>query len=240
MKIGIIIPTLNEELNIVELIKKIDKNLSKKYDYNIAIIDDSIDDKITAKIDLYKSRIKYIHRGKKMGRGSAILIGMRHFLDSNFSDLIIEMDADLSHDPDELNEKIILFKENNYDLLIASRYLKDSKIINWSWQRKILSFLSNKLAKIFLKIPVSDYTNGFRIYSNRATKHITTNCGKIGDGFIILSEILMELYYNNFKLGEHKTIFRNRIRGKSNVNIKLIISSFLGLLKLINIKISKY
>ena len=240
MKIGIIIPTLNEELNIVELIEKIDKNLSKKYDYNIAIIDDSLEDKISPKINKFKNKIMYIHRGKKMGRGSAILLGMQYFLDTNLMNIIIEMDADLSHDPDELKEKIDLFLNNNYDILIASRYLKDSKIINWSKKRKILSFLSNKLAKFFLKIPVSDYTNGFRIYSIKATGHIVDNCGKIGDGFIILSEILMELYYNNFKLGEHYTIFRNRVRGKSNVNINLIISSFLGLLKLIKIKISKY
>ena len=240
MKIGIIIPTLNEELNIIQLIEKIDKNLSRKFDYNIAIIDDSLEDKITPKIDQFKNKIKYIHRGKKMGRGSAILSGMQYFLENSSTDIIIEMDADLSHDPDELDEKINLFLNNNYDILIASRYLKDSKIINWSIKRKILSFLSNKLAKFFLKIPVSDYTNGFRIYSIKATKHIIHNCGKIGDGFIILSEILMELYYNNFKLGEHYTIFRNRVRGKSNVNINLIVSSLLGLLKLIKIKISKY
>ena len=240
MKIGIIIPTLNEELNIIKLIEKIDKNLSKKYDYYIAIIDDSLEDKITSKIDQFKNKIKYIHRGKKMGRGSAILSGMQYFLENSSTDIIIEMDADLSHDPDELDEKINLFLNNNYDILIASRYLKDSKIINWSIKRKILSFLSNKLAKFFLKIPVSDYTNGFRIYSVKATRHIINNCGKIGDGFIILSEILMELYYNNFKLGEHYTIFRNRVRGKSNVNINLIVSSLLGLLKLIKIKISKY
>ena len=240
MKIGIIIPTLNEELNIIQLIEKIDKNLSKKYDYYIAIIDDSLEDKITSKIDQFKNKIKYIHRGKKMGRGSAILSGMQYFLENSSTDIIIEMDADLSHDPDELDEKINLFLNNNYDILIASRYLKDSKIINWSIKRKILSFLSNKLAKFFLKIPVSDYTNGFRIYSVKATRHIINNCGKIGDGFIILSEILMELYYNNFKLGEHYTIFRNRVRGKSNVNINLIVSSLLGLLKLIKIKISKY
>ena len=240
MKIGIIIPTLNEELNIIQLIEKIDKNLSRKFDYNIAIIDDSLEDKITPKIDQFKNKIKYIHRGKKMGRGSAILSGMQYFLENSSTDIIIEMDADLSHDPDELDEKINLFLNNNYDILIASRYLKDSKIINWSIKRKILSFLSNKLAKFFLKIPVSDYTNGFRIYSVKATRHIINNCGKIGDGFIILSEILMELYYNNFKLGEHYTIFRNRVRGKSNVNINLIILSLLGLLKLIKIKISKY
>ena len=167
-----------------------------------------------------------------MGRGTAILLGMQYFLDTNLMNIIIEMDADLSHDPDELEEKIDLFLNNNYDILIASRYLKDSKIINWSKKRKILSFLSNKLAKFFLKIPVSDYTNGFRIYSIKATRHIVDNCGKIGDGFIILSEILQEINNKNLKIGEIDSIFINRLRGESSVNINSFIVSFLGLLKL--------
>ena len=74
--------------------------------------------------------------------------------------------------------------------------------------------MANSLAKFLLRVPVSDYTNGFRIYSNNAANHIAFNCGKIGDGFIILSEILVELYYKNFKIGETSSKFINRVRGK--------------------------
>ena len=161
---------------------------------------------------------------------------MKQLIDKMDIDRIIEMDADLSHDPNELNVNLLVFKKENLDLLISSRYLKNSKIINWSIQRRIFSLLANKLARFFLNIPISDYTNGYRIYSKNAINHIVVNCGKVGDGFIILSEILVELYFNNFKVQETSSIFRNRIRGDSSVNLKLILDSFFGLLKIYKIK----
>ena len=83
-----------------------------------------------------------------------------------------------------------------------------------------------------LKIPISDFTNGYRIYSKRSVKKIIKNCGKIGDGFIILSEILVELYVSNLKIGEIESVFVNRKRGESSVNLSLILVSFIGLIKL--------
>ena len=114
--------------------------------------------------------------------------------------------------------------------------MNDSKILNWSYKRKIFSFLSNKLAKFLLKVPITDYTNGYRVYSSKAVKHVTENCGKIGDGFIILSEILVELYYNKFNLLETATVFKNRIRGESSVNFKEIIHSLFGLFRIYKLK----
>ena len=98
------------------------------------------------------------------------------------------MDADFSHKPDELKNNIKKIKKMNLDLLIASRYLKKSKIYNWSIQRRIFSFLANFLAKLLLNVGVSDYTNEYSIYSRRALKVIISKCGKIEDGFIVLSE----------------------------------------------------
>ena len=146
------------------------------------------------------------------------------------------MDADFSHRPSELKKNIKLFKKKNYDLLISSRYLKKSKIINWPISRKIFSKLSNILAQLVLKVNVSDYTNGFRIYSSNAVNIILKKCGKIGDGFIILSEFLLALNINKLRIGETNTIFVNRIRGESSVNFKLIVNSFVGLIKLFIIK----
>ena len=142
------------------------------------------------------------------------------------------MDADFSHDPNELPRNINFFQKNSLDLLIGSRYLKESKIINWGLRRRIFSLLANYLAKSLLKIPIYDFTNGYRIYSQRAVKKITKNCGKIGGGFIVLSEILVELYINNFTIGEIKSKFVDRKRGESSINLKLIMVSLLGLLKL--------
>ena len=101
------------------------------------------------------------------------------------------MDADLSHSPSELKRNINYFYSNSLDLLIASRYLKNSSIINWPLSRRILSKLSNSLARNLLGVPINDYTNGFRFYSNAAAKKIISKCNKTGGGFIILSEIIL-------------------------------------------------
>ena len=150
------------------------------------------------------------------------------------------MDADFSHNPNELKEKIEYLKKNKVDMLIASRYTKNSKIMNWSIFRRILSLLSNFLARLLLKIPCTDYTNGFRLYSKRAAEKVVNKCGKIGGGFIVLSEILVVIHSNNFKIDELNTIFVNRKRGESSVGLKLIFSSLLGLIKLYYLKKNKH
>ena len=142
------------------------------------------------------------------------------------------MDTDLSSHPSELPNNIKYFLDNKLDLLVSSRYLKGSEIINWPLRRRLFSFLANKLAKFLLKVPVSDYTMGFRIYSRNAAHHVVNNCGKIGSGFILLSEILVELYINNFRIRDIKTRMTNRVKGKSSVNLKLVLESLFGLIKL--------
>ena len=146
------------------------------------------------------------------------------------------MDADLSHDTKEIIDNVNFFLEEKADLLISSRYLENSKILHWPIKRKILSFLANNLARFFLRVPVSDYTNGFRIYSNKAGKHVTNNCGKVGDGFIILSEILVHLCYSNYKIKEIESTFVNRVRGDSSVTFKEILNSLIGLFQILKLK----
>ena len=201
----IIIPVFNEYENINILLDEIYKNDFK--DLIIIIVDDS-NENFENNIQKKEDKIIYLFRGKKLGRGSAVLYGIEYAL-NNFDDidLFIEMDADMSHNPNELKKNLSFFRENNLDLLISSRYKKNSKIINWPLKRKILSFLSNKLSKFVLNVPITDYTNGYRIYSSAAAKFVLQNCGKIGDGYIVLSEILIQLYYNKYKIDEIDTIF---------------------------------
>lgn len=233
-KIAIIIPAYNERENLKKLVDQINSNLN---DIQILIIDDSkVNDSEQTIID--KKNVHFIYRGKKLGRGSAVLFGLKECLKKDYN-IFIEMDADFSHDPNELQDKIDFFVNNNLDVLIASRYLKNSKIVNWSLSRRIFSKLSNFLAKKLLRIPVSDYTNGYRFYSREAAQLITRECGKIGDGFIVLSEILLVTSLNKLKIGEISSVFINRIRGESSVNVKLIFLSLFGLLKLFILKIKK-
>jgi len=228
MNIAIIVPTFNESENLFKLTKLIKKCINAE----IIIVDDSINDKTEKVIINKKINCYYFRRNKKLGRGSAILYGFKKALELKKKDLFIEMDADLSHSPKELKRNIDYFINNSLDLLISSRYLKGSIILNWPISRRIFSRVSNLFARFLLNIPITDYTNGFRIYSRRAAKIIVKKSGKIGDGFIILSEILIIINNQKFKIGEIKSKFVNRIRGESSVNIKLIIESFFGLIKL--------
>jgi dolichol-phosphate mannosyltransferase len=226
--IAIVIPAYNESENIKNLLKKIKLNIKSQ----IIVVDDSNDNLTKNLLKKIKINIIYIKRNKKLGRGSAVLEGLKNALKKKEVEIFIEMDADLSHPPSELRRNIKFFIKKKLDLLIGSRYLEGSQIINWPISRRVFSKLANYLARFLLKIPCSDYTNGYRIYSRRAAKKIVEKCGKIGDGFIILSEILLVLYKNNFKIGEIKTKFVNRLRGESSANLKLIISSLMGLIKI--------
>ena len=225
MSIGIVIPCYNEEKNILKLIKQL-KNKIKK-DHRIVIIDDS---KNNLKIKIKK--VLYIHRKKKLGRGSAVLVGLKTLLYKKKIKYFIEMDADFSHSPNEINSNLKFFNKKKLDLLISSRYLKKSKILNWPITRRILSRLSNILIRFLLRIPVNDFSNGFRIYSRRAVNKVIQKCGKTDSNFIILSEIIMFLYYSNFKILETKTTFRNRVRGESSVNLCLILKSLYNLFQI--------
>jgi dolichol-phosphate mannosyltransferase len=231
----IVIPTYNEEKNILRLTNKIHQLIPK---CRILIIDDSKNSNID-KIYKKTKNVKFVIRTNKKGRGSAVLFGLKQSINNNRNKIFVEMDADFSHKPNELKRNINFFIKNNCDLLIASRYMSKSKIQNWSIQRRIFSRLSNLLAKFFLQIDVTDYTNGFRIYSRRAAKKVVKDCGRIGDGFIVLSEILLKIHQSKMKIMETHSIFINRTRGESSVNFKLIVQSFFGLMKLFLIKLKK-
>ena len=230
--ISIIIPTYKEKENIFKLTKKI---LSLYPKAVIFVVDDT--ENLNLKNRFKSNKIKYFLRKNKKGRGSAVLYGLKKSLKYKSNSIFIEMDADFSHNPKELKKKIDFFIKNDLDLLISSRYLENSKIINWPIQRLVFSKLSNKLAQFLLNVGVTDYTNGFRIYSRRSVELIVKKCGRIGDGFIVLSEILLTIKLNKFKIRELPTIFVNRKRGESSVNFKLIIQSLIGIVKLYFIKI---
>jgi len=234
-KIAIVIPAYNEDKNIIKLIHEIRK-ITKAI---IVIVDDSQNLKTKKIISSFKIKnLYYFHRGKKLGRGSAVIFGFKKILKKNNNlSCFVEMDADMSHSPKELLRNVSFFYKNSLDLLIGSRYLPKSKIINWPLSRKILSKLSNMLARILLGVPVNDYTNGYRFYSKRAVKTLVSKCNKLGGGFIILSEIILVLYNKNYKILEIQSIFKNRVRGESSVNLRLVLESLNGLIKLYLLKI---
>ena len=221
--ICIVIPTYNEKENIIKLVNFINKlRLNSK----IIVVDDS--KKKIARLKNIKN-VKYLFRGKKLGRGSAVLHGFEEFLKNKNNKVFVEMDADFSHDPKEIKINLLYFYKHKLNFLISSRYLKKSKIKNWPILRKILSRLANLLARFLLGVPITDYTNGFRIYDRRAVKHILKKCKSSTQGFIILSEIIIELYNSKFKIGEIDSVFINRIRGLSKATFFEIFKSLIGI-----------
>ena len=224
----IIIPAYNEGKNLIELLKKIK---SENENWSIIIVDDSENFETNKLIENYKEKkIHYIKRNIKMGRGSAVRFGFEYSKKNKF-DYILEMDADLSHNPSEI--KLLLNKliSKKHDLVIGSRYLKNSKIIGWPIKRRIFSKLSNFFAKFLFGFGLTDYTNGFRVYNanaiNELIKYPIEN-----NGFMYLTETFTILKKKNFKISEQATIFINRKKGSSSLRLSEILRSFVGIIKL--------
>jgi dolichol-phosphate mannosyltransferase len=228
--ISIVIPSYNEVNNISILIEKINKYLSNS---RVIIVDDSSNEENKKLKEVLKSKkdIVLISRLKKMGRGSAVLEGFKKALENRSTHYIFEMDSDLAHNPKEFKRFINEISVYPYDLVIGSRYKSGGKIVNISPNRTIMSRLINNFLYFWLNIKISDYTSGFRLYSREGARFITKN--KIeAKGFIALSEIAYLLYKNGYSISEVPITWNFRRYGKSNVNLKELISSLLFVIKL--------
>ena len=233
VKTGVVIPSFKEKDNIQALIQEIIKFVPNS---EIVVVDDSPDQETVSAVKALKlSNVSVIHRTTKGGRGSAVLEGIKSLLQKDCQ-AIVELDADFSHPPSQIPELLAHRDKENIDLLIASRYLSQSSIRNWPLTRRIFSKLSNLLARSMLRVPISDYTNGFRVYSHPAAKVIVETCGKLGKGFISLSEILVNTYYRGMKVSEVPTVFTNRLRGESSVSSTEIKNAIVGLIKIFYLK----
>lgn len=145
-------------------------------------------------------------------------------------DYYLEMDADFSHKPQDI-PRLLKEIKNGYEVVIGSRYLPASKILNWPLQRRIFSKLANFYARLILGVPISDYTNGFRVYSKKATDLLLSQ-NLVSKGYIVLSETAYKLNKVGFSFGQIPIVFVNRKRGQSNTNFGEIIDAFLDILKI--------
>lgn len=228
-QLGIVIPSYNETETIITLVQEI---FLKVPGTKIFIIDDSphtIDIENLKKLN--NPNLFLTHRQKKGGRGSAVILGIKLAIEEGCN-WILEMDADYSHLPDEIPSLLKEIYEKKLDLLIGSRYLPSSIIINRPFNRTIFSIMANFLAKTLIRIPINDYTNGFRLYSKRAAEHVVKTCGIYGKGFIALSEILVQIKSQNYSISELPIVYKNRIGGKSTLDFNEIINAFLGIFRI--------
>lgn len=231
--IGIAIPTYKEATNIAALIVELQSLVPGA---RIVVVDDSPDlETVRAAEPLRSDTVEIIHRPEKDGRGSAALLGLRRCLAAG-CEVVVEMDADFSHSPRELPGLIDALRAKSADMIIGSRYLAESRIVHWPLSRRIFSRAANILARFVLRVPLHDYTNGYRVYSRAAAELIDRTCGRLGKGFIPLSEILVNLYYRGFRIAEVPTVFVNRARGESSVTVEEIRNALVGLFRIYGLK----
>jgi dolichol-phosphate mannosyltransferase len=239
IEIVVAIPAYNESLTVPKIVKELSLFLSKKD--AILILDDSsfeiyTETKSAVNRALTNSdcQVLFLHNNGKSGRGAAVRRGMRFSMEK-FPKLkyFIECDADGSHQVAD----IVKLKNTQIscDLLVGSRYLKESKIIGWSRSRRVFSKLLNVVIPFMLKIPVKDITNGLRRYTPAALSQILLQ-DPINSGFIYLSEQAFLVNVKKLKIDEIPITFVERIAGHSTVTWKEILFSLKGILHLFLLK----
>ena len=229
MKTIIIIPTYNEADNIDKLIKKIfDLNI---FDLEILIIDDNSPDgtaQIVKNIQTTNNKLLLLQRPKKLGLGSAYISGFKKALELK-AEYIFEMDADFSHNPDDIPHLLEGIK--NADLVIGSRKIQGGKIIGWNWRRKFMSNGAMWFSRLMLGLKPHDVTAGFRCFRHQVLETIKLDEIK-SNGYAFQEELLYHTQKINFKITEVPVTFIDRQAGKSKLNKKDIWEFFITIFKL--------
>lgn len=224
----VIIPTYNERENITKVLQKI---FSLSVAFDVLIIDDGSPDGtaglVKDQMASYPNRLFLIEREGKQGLGTAYIKGFRWALERDY-EYIFEMDADLSHDPDDLVRLYDTAREG-YDLVIGSRYVKGVNVVNWPIGRVLMSYFASIYVKIVLGIKIDDTTAGFKCYHRNVLEAIDfDNIRFIGYAFQI------EMKYTAWRLGFHlkeiPIIFTDRTEGESKMSKGIFKEAVWGVL----------
>jgi len=217
----VIIPTYNESNNISKLIQK---TLALEKQIDILIVDDGSPDGTAEIVKSLQNecpgRIYLIEREGKMGLGTAYVTGFRYALSNNYQ-FICEMDADFSHNPEDLPRLIEPVEADEADLAIGSRYSNGISIVNWPLSRLILSFAANMYARVITGLPVKDTTAGFKCIHRKVLESI--NLDRIrSNGYAFQIEIHYRAWIAGFRLKEVSIIFKEREEGVSKMSKSIV------------------
>ncbi|MGV4414839.1 polyprenol monophosphomannose synthase [Chryseobacterium sp. T1] len=229
MKKLVIIPTYNEKENIRKIITAV---FSLEDDYEVLVVDDSSPDgtaTIVAEMQtIYPKKLHLTIRKVKDGLGKAYIHGFRWALENDY-DYIFEMDADFSHNPEDLPKLYEACK--NADMAIGSRYSKGVNVVNWPMSRVLLSYFASKYVRFVLGIPVHDTTAGFVCFAKKTLEGIGLDNVKLkGYGFQV--EMKYRAFKKGFKIVEVPIIFTDRTEGESKMNGGIIKEAIFGVLNL--------
>jgi dolichol-phosphate mannosyltransferase len=227
--IKIIIPTYNERDNIRQIVEKV---LSLGIpELSLTIVDDNSPDGTGAIADTLRNEhenISVIHRSEKQGLGPAYIAGFRHAL-AHGADLIFEMDADLSHDPEMIPAFIAASQEA--DLVLGSRYIPEGGIENWSGLRTFVSYFGNLYARLVLGSSVKDLTGGFKCYRRKVLESLDID--RLSSlGYVFQIETTYKAEKKGFRVKEIPIIFTERTEGTSKFNAAIFFGAFFKVLML--------
>ncbi|SMC81513.1 polyprenol monophosphomannose synthase [Moheibacter sediminis] len=225
----VIIPTYNELENVENIIRKV---FALPADFHILIVDDSSPDGtgfIVRELQKEFPKLFLETRIEKDGLGKAYTHGFKWALDRSYQ-YIFEMDADLSHNPEDL-PKLLQALENGNDVSVGSRYSHGVNVVNWPMTRVLLSFIASKYARFVTGLPVNDATAGFVGYKRIVLEKLDLNRIKFkGYGFQI--EMKYKSWKKGFKIIEVPIIFTNRVAGESKISANIMGEAVFGILML--------
>lgn len=221
MKTRVLVPTYQELHTLPSIIHRIFETIPN---IDVLVIDDNSPDgtgKLADELSQKYSNLKVLHRSQKNGLGSAYVDGFKASLDDY--EVLVEMDADGSHDPQDL--KRILEEIPNYDCVLGSRWVPGGKVVNWPLSRQILSRGGNLYARKMLGFDIGDSTGGFRAYKTSALRNIDLNLID-SQGYCFQVDMVRRLVSQGLKIKEVPITFTERTIGTSKMSRNIVLEAF--------------
>lgn len=227
----VIIPTYNEIENISAII---DAVMALKEGFDILIIDDGSPDgtadAVREKQKEYPGRVFLSTRTGKLGLGTAYIHGFRYALEKGY-EYILEMDADFSHNPQDVPRLYLECKERGADMSIGSRYISGVNVVNWPMGRVLMSYFASAYVRFVTGTPLRDTTAGFVCYTRKVLEKI--NLDKIRfKGYAFQIEMKFKTFKSRFKIVEVPIIFINRRLGESKMSSGIFGEAMFGVIQL--------
>lgn len=227
----IIIPTYNEKENIENIIRTV---FGLEKCFHILIIEDNSPDgtaAIVRKLQTeFPGRLFMIERKGKLGLGTAYIAGFKWAIKHQY-DFVFEMDADFSHNPNDLPRLYNKCAVEGYDVSIGSRYISGVNVMNWPMGRVLMSYFASKYVRIITGLPIHDTTAGFKCYRREVLETIGLD-GIRFKGYAFQIEMKFTAYKCGFKIAEVPVIFVNRELGTSKMNGSIFGEAVLGVIQL--------
>jgi dolichol-phosphate mannosyltransferase len=227
----VIIPTYNEIENIESIVRAV---LSQHKPFHVLIIDDNSPDHTAGRVRLlqeeFEGRLFLEVRKKKSGLGTAYVHGFKWALRHNY-DFIFEMDADFSHNPDDLEKLYNACHFGNADLAIGSRYVTGVNVVNWPLSRVLMSYFASVYVRIITGMQIHDATAGFVCYKKEVLEKIGLDRIKFV-GYAFQIEMKYRTFSKDFKISEVPIIFTDRTKGVSKMSNSIIVEAVFGVISL--------